>query len=113
MMPAYVPTRKPATICALPRTVLSLNESGNQTRPGFSASGRTFRDALLRTFHGRGRLLLSEQGPQIFVAARYDIVTAGENWVTVVASGVPAGLSGSRKSAMLYATSQLLSWNLI
>jgi hypothetical protein len=100
-MPAYVPTRKPATICALPRTVLSLNESGNQTRPGFSASGRTFRDALLRTFHGRGRLLLSEQGPQIFVAARYDIVTAGENWVTVVASGVPAGLSGSRKSAML------------
>jgi hypothetical protein len=35
------------------------------------------------------------------VAARYDIVTAGENWVTVVASGVPAGLSGSRKSAML------------
>src|SRR3977135_2512652 len=93
--------------------VLSLNESANQTRPGFSASGRTFRDALLRTFHGRGRLLLSEQGPQIFVAARYDIVTAGENWVTVVASGVPVGLSGSRKSAMLYATSQLLSWNLI
>ena len=24
--------------------------------------------------------------PQIFVAARYDIVTAGKNWVTVVAS---------------------------
>jgi hypothetical protein len=32
------------------------------------------------------------------VAARYDIVTAGENRVTVVASGVAAGLAGSRKT---------------
>jgi hypothetical protein len=31
------------------------------------------------------------------VAARYDIVTAGENGVTVVASGVAAGLAGSHK----------------
>jgi hypothetical protein len=31
------------------------------------------------------------------VAARYDIVTAGENRVTVVASGVAAGLAGSHK----------------
>jgi hypothetical protein len=32
------------------------------------------------------------------VAARYNIVTAGREWVTVVASGVAAGRAGSRKS---------------
>jgi hypothetical protein len=39
--------------------------------------------------------------PQIFVAAHYDIITAGENWVAVVASGVAAGLAGSRRRACL------------
>ena len=77
--PLVTDVAEPAPYPLLRRIVLSLNESANQTRPGFSASGRTFRDALLRTFHGCGRLLLSEQGPKIFVAARYDIVTAGEN----------------------------------
>ena len=32
------------------------------------------------------------------MAARYNIVTAGREWVTVVASGVAAGRAGSRKS---------------
>jgi hypothetical protein len=78
---------EPAPYPLLRRIVSGLNESAHQTRPSLSASGRTFRAALLRTFHSR----------RFFVAARYDIVTAGEYWVTVVASA--GGPAGSRKSA--------------
>jgi hypothetical protein len=44
---------EPAPYPLLRRIVSGLNESAHQARPGFSASGRTFRDALLRTLHCR------------------------------------------------------------
>jgi hypothetical protein len=53
LKPLIIDVAELARYPLLRRIVLSLKESAHQTRPRSSASGRTFRDPLLRTFHGR------------------------------------------------------------
>ena len=106
---------QPASYPLLRRIVIGLNDSAHQTRPGSSAPGRIFRDPLLRTFHGLIPFCFSQQGvalqrrphlnwsehdrqvgwransrPLDLHAARYDIITAGENWARFETSGVAA-----------------------